>query len=57
VPHLSRKGGPASPEIALRRFIQDQGIKALNVAGSKASEEPEVGAFVKEVLGKTWPSE
>jgi hypothetical protein len=27
----------------------------LNVAGPRASKEPEVGAFVKEVLGKTWP--
>jgi hypothetical protein len=54
--HLSRNGGPASPELALRRFIQDRGIKVLNVAGPRASKEPEVGAFVKEVLGKTWPS-
>lgn len=54
--HLSRNGGPASPEIALRRFIQDHGIKVLNVAGPRASKEPEVGAFVLEVLGKAWPS-
>ena len=54
--HLSRNGGPASPEMALRRFIDDHGINVLNVAGTRASEEPEVGAFVKEVLDKTWPS-
>ena len=55
--HLSRNGGPESPEMALRRFIQDHDIKVLNVAGPRASKEPEVGAFVKEVLGKTWPSQ
>jgi hypothetical protein len=53
--HLIRNG-PASPELALRRFIQDHGIKVLNVAGPRASNEPEVGVFVLEVLGRTWPS-
>jgi len=28
----------------------------LNVAGPRASKEPEVGAFVKAVLDRTWPS-
>ncbi len=50
--HLARDGGPEAPEQALRRFIQDHGIKVLNVAGPRASEEPEVAAFVKEVLDK-----
>lgn len=54
--HIFRNGGPASPELALRRFIQDHDIKVLNVAGPRASKEPEAGAFVLEVLGKTWPS-
>jgi Circularly permutated YpsA SLOG family len=53
---LFRNGGPKSPEMALRRFILEHDIKVLNVAGPRASKEPEVGAFVKEVLGKTWPS-
>ena len=53
---LSRNGGPASPEQTFRRFIQDHGIKVLNVAGPRASKEPEVGAFVREVLSKTWPT-
>src|ERR1035437_3213590 len=48
--HISRDGGPASPEQALLRFIQDYKIKVLNVAGPRSSKEPEVGAFVKEVL-------
>jgi hypothetical protein len=38
--HLSRTG-PAQPELALRRFIHDHDIKVLNVAGPKASKEPE----------------
>jgi hypothetical protein len=54
--HISRKGGPARPELALRQFIQDHRIKVLNVAGPRASGEPEVAAFVREVLEKTWPS-
>jgi hypothetical protein len=48
--HLARDGGPAAPEQALRRFIRDHGIKVLNVAGPRASKEPEVAGFVKSVL-------
>jgi hypothetical protein len=48
--HLSREGGPASPEKDLRLFIRKHRIRVLNVAGPRASEEPEVAAFVKEVL-------
>lgn len=44
--HLWREGGVPSPEKALRRFIHDNGVKVLNVAGPRASEEPEVAAFV-----------
>ena len=47
---ISRDGGPASPEQALLRFIQNNKIKVLNFAGPRSSKEPEVGAFVKEVL-------
>ena len=50
--HISRQGGPASPEQALRRFVQEHGIKVLNVAGPRASKEPDVYGFVKEVLAK-----
>ena len=48
--HLSREGGSGSPEKALRQFIEEHGIKVLNVAGSRASKEPEVAGFVQEVL-------
>jgi len=39
----------------LREFVSGNEIKALNVAGPRASKEPEVGEFVKEVLGLAWP--
>jgi GNAT superfamily N-acetyltransferase len=47
---ISRQGGPASPELALLRFIQDYNIKVLNVAGPRASKEPGVYDFVKDTL-------
>jgi hypothetical protein len=53
--HISRNGGGASsPGQELLRFIQDHKIKMLNVAGPRASKEPEVAAFVKEVFDKVW---
>jgi hypothetical protein len=51
---LSRDGGPASPERALLAFIRDHKIKVMNVAGPRASKEPEVGAWVTEVMEKVW---
>jgi hypothetical protein len=50
--HLWRDGGGPLPEKELARFIRDHAIRTLNVAGPRASKEPEVGWFVKEVLGK-----
>ncbi len=38
------------PEEELLRFVREKGIKVLNVTGSKASREPQVYAFVKDVL-------
>jgi len=55
--HLSQQGGPASPERVLLRFLRENHIQVLNVAGPRASKEPEVGAFVSAVLGKTWDAE
>ena len=48
-----RDGNLASPEQALLRFIQDNKIKVLNVAGPRANTEPEVYNFVKQVLQNT----
>jgi hypothetical protein len=49
--HLQK--GAASPERALLKFIREHEI-ALNVAGPRASKEPEVGVFVKRVLETTF---
>jgi hypothetical protein len=54
--HLSRVGEPYLPEQKLRRFIREHRIQILNVAGPRASTEPEVAAFVKEVLDRAWPA-
>ncbi len=48
--HLSRAAGPAAPEQELIRFIQEHKIKVLNVAGPRASKEPDVYDFVTKVL-------
>ena len=52
--HLWRNGGPDSPEVELLRFIRENRVRTLNVAGPRASTEPEIGAFVREVLHKAW---
>ena len=50
-PHLlisaETKRGPGA---GLHRFVVEQGIKRLNVAGPRASKEPRIGEFVKQVL-------
>ena len=38
--HIARDGGPASPAQVLLRFVQDNKIKVLNVAGPRARKEP-----------------
>jgi hypothetical protein len=49
--HLSA-GETGDPVEELRAFIQSNGIKVLNVAGSRASKEPAVGDFVMDVLSQ-----
>lgn len=48
--HLSAQGGRDKAQELLREFIGQHGIKVLNVAGPRASKEPDVGAFVVETL-------
>ena len=51
--HIAREGSGAPPPAqALARFIEDHRIKVLNVAGPRASKEPEVYAFVKRVMSE-----
>ena len=42
------------PERLLLEFINEHKIGALNVAGSRASKEPEVAAFVKRTLERAF---
>jgi hypothetical protein len=52
--YLARNGGLDSPHMELRRFITSNRVQTLNVAGPRASKEPQVAAFVHEVLGKAF---
>jgi [ribosomal protein S5]-alanine N-acetyltransferase len=52
--HLFRDFGSPFPERELLRFIRDNRTQTLNVAGPRASKEPDVGAFVRVVLDKAW---
>ena len=47
--HISRAVTP-NPTDALLEFVRSNGIRVLNVAGPRASKEPEVAAFTKTVL-------
>ncbi len=47
--HLSQ-GGTRDPAGELRIFIEETGARVLNVAGPRASNEPNVAEFVAEVL-------
>ena len=45
--------GSKAPERAARQvkaFMEKHGVRTLNIAGPRASEQPEVGAFVHDVL-------
>ena len=46
--HICR--GHYQPETLIQAFINDHGIKHLNIAGSRESKEPGIGAWVKRVL-------
>jgi hypothetical protein len=47
--HLPR-GGYEEPERLLLQFLMDHKIGTLNVAGTRASKEPDVYKFVKQTL-------
>ena len=50
VVHIS--SATEQPAEKLVDFIRSNGIRILNVAGSRGSKEPEIGEFVKRVLGE-----
>ena len=47
--HISCSGQYDAPD-SLLRFISNHRIKILNIAGPRASKEPQIAAFVKKVL-------
>lgn len=49
--HLSRERDGESAAAKLQEFVTEHRIKTLNVAGPRQSQEPEIGLFVREVLG------
>lgn len=49
--HLSADElGPLEAAVRLKQFLSDHMIERLNVAGPRASQEPEIGAYVDAVL-------
>jgi hypothetical protein len=53
-PCLHAHSGQDDVAQALRDFVADNKIKTLNVAGPRASKEPGVAEFVREVLEKAF---
>jgi hypothetical protein len=54
--HLSRDEADATAAVGgLRAFIEDGSVRTLNVAGPRASQEPEIGDFVRAVLTAAFP--
>ena len=61
--HLARQAATyEDPALILQRFVENNGVKILNVAGTRASKEPDVWRFAYETLdaaffyGKTRPN-
>ena len=52
--HVAREGARDDAGEQLRRFTQEHDIRVLNVAGPRASTEPEVGEFVRAVLDRAF---
>ena len=53
--HIYRDGQYDAAELLLR-FNSDHRIKILNIAGPRASKEPQIAAFVKKVLEEAFCS-
>ena len=49
--HISQAGGGLfDPALSLQRFVDEHGIKRLNVAGSRESKEPGIHRWVMKVI-------
>jgi hypothetical protein len=51
---LWKGGSDVRSAAQLNRFVRDHKVMVLNVAGARASDEPEIGAFVKAILNRWW---
>jgi Circularly permutated YpsA SLOG family len=49
-PHVHLHRGMYAVPAQLLRFVNEHQIKTVNVAGSRASKEPEIYQFVKRIL-------
>lgn len=55
--HLSQaRDLPASAAEKLSRFLSEHRPATLNIAGPRASEEPEIGGYVEQVLELAFPA-
>jgi putative molybdenum carrier protein len=54
--HLARCRDGADAGESLARFVAEHGIRVLNVAGPRASHEPDVHLFVNETLTRAFGS-
>jgi putative molybdenum carrier protein len=52
--HLAREANRSDAGEQLRRFAREHDVRVLNVAGPRASTEPEVGAFVRAILDRAF---
>jgi hypothetical protein len=48
--HLCRDIDAVDAAALLRGFLNEHAVKTLNIAGPRASQEPEIGAFVTDIL-------
>jgi hypothetical protein len=55
--HLAVQSHGSDASTMLREFIRQHGIKVLNVAGSRASEEQNIGSFVGNTLLEILPTQ
>lgn len=52
--HIHHQGTYEKQSDRLAQFVNEHGVKILNVAGSRGSKEPQVHSFVKRVLEETF---
>jgi predicted Rossmann-fold nucleotide-binding protein len=51
---LRSEGSDTEPAVLLNQFIVNHKVGVLNVAGARASNEPEIAAFVRTALSRWW---